>query len=98
MSQFPDIDTDYIETLVKEEATKLANTMKGTISNIRPYGTTEVPIEEQEMEYKFMMDYPQLFEQFLEDQGASVESAIRYAHTMEKRMKDVGTRSETSKK
>ena len=80
--------TSYIERMVGEESQRLANTMKSTIQEYRPLGSKEVPIEEQEVEFRAMLDYPEVYSQFLKDQGASVESAIRYAHQMTKRLRE----------
>ena len=74
--------TSRIERIVKEEGQNFANHIRVMTEDMRPVGTRKVPEKEQLLEFEQFLQYPELYKVFLEDQKASVESAIIYAHSM----------------
>ena len=74
--------TSRIERIVKEESQNFANQIRNMTEEMRPVGTREVPEKEQLLEFEQFLQYPELYGIFLQDQKASVESAIIYAHSM----------------
>lgn len=52
----------------------------------RPLGARRVKTDELRLEYQAMKDSPELLAQFLEQEGASITSALDWAERMEKEM------------
>lgn len=63
-------------------AAELDDAVKNEVLN-RPLGSVEVSFEDRMAEYEMMRDSPQHLAQFFQDQGATVEQAIKYAKEME---------------
>ena len=78
--------TQHLEDAISKEAERFSRILKEEIGKWRPVGSQKVSMEQQELEYAQMILAPQVMEQFLKDQRASVESAIIWAHRMNKRM------------
>ena len=82
--------TESLQKLIEREAERFRDTLRASTSNVRPLGSTRVYEADQLEEFKLMQANPEVFYQFLVDQKATVDSAIRYAHKMSKRGKGVG--------
>jgi hypothetical protein len=80
--------TDRVEDMIKQESERFQEQLKSALDEApRPVGSKRVPYEQRLMEFELMMDAPEVFVEFLKDQNASIEEAIRYAHKMQKRVK-----------
>ena len=82
--------TERLEKIIEREAERFRDNLRASTSNVRPLGSTRVSEADQLEEFKLMQANPEVFYQFLLDQKATVDSAIRYAHKMSKRAKGVG--------
>ena len=79
--------TARVEKIIEREAERFREKLKSSTSNVRPLGSTRVSEADQLEEFRLMQASPEVFFQFLVDQKATVESAIRYAHKMSKRLR-----------
>ena len=79
--------TERLEKVIEREAERFRDNLRASTSNVRPLGSTRVSEADQLEEFKLMQANPEVFYQFLVDQKATVDSAIRYAHKMAKRAK-----------
>jgi len=77
--------TERLEKIIEREAERFRDNLRAATSNVRPLGSTRVSEADQLEEFKLMQANPEVFYQFLVDQKATVDSAIRYAHKMSKR-------------
>ena len=79
--------TERLEKVIEREAERFRDNLRASTSNVRPLGSTRVSEADQLEEFKLMQANPEVFYQFLVDQKATVDSAIRYAYKMAKRAK-----------
>ena len=83
--------TERLEKIIEREAERFRETLRASTTNVRPLGSTRVSEADQLEEFKLMQANPEVFYQFLVDQKATVDSAIRYAHKMSKKGNADGT-------
>lgn len=84
------MDTDFVtrfENLVDASAQRSADRIKKAIKEkyTRQPFSQKVPKEQMDLEYDLMKDNPSVMAQFLKDQHGSLESAVHYFETMERR-------------
>lgn len=76
--------TAQFEKIMEAELRKAAETVRDVMKEVRPLGSQRVPEKEQALEFTFWIEQPELFERFLQNQGATVADAIKYADKMMK--------------
>jgi len=84
----PTDGTTFWEQVYKISSEEFADMGKFLIASEapRPFGSKEVPAEEEDLTYSLMREDPEALYQFFQEQGASFESAVKYVARMNKRL------------